>query len=95
MLSLIERLRSLADDRQVWGLTSHFTLCLLAADTYQSPWFVRAVAVDRHSYFIQYLMPERLAPWPDASVGGTARSEDEAVEMVVKAMELSEGWRSP
>lgn len=92
MLDLIARLRALPDERRVFGLTSHHRLCLLAEDTYRSPWFVIFSALDKRNYFVEYLMPERIAPWPHAYVRGEPRSEGEAVRMIVTAMEKSEGW---
>lgn len=92
MLDLMARLRALPDSRQVYGLTSHHQLCLLAADTSESPWFVIICALNKGNYFIEYLMPDDVAPWPRAYVRGEARSEDDAVKMVVTAMEKSEGW---
>jgi hypothetical protein len=93
MLSLLARLRALPDERQVWGLTSHYRLGLLAADSYETPCFVTVVALDARNYFVEYLMPEHVAPWPRAYVRGEARSEDEAVQMIQTGMEKSEGWR--
>jgi hypothetical protein len=92
MLGLLERLRALPDDRRVWGLTSHYRLGLHACDSYETPCFVTVVALDARNYFIEYLMPERVAPWPHAYVTGQARSEDEAVQMILTGMEKSEGW---
>jgi hypothetical protein len=92
MLDLIARLRALPDERRVYGLTSHWHLCLLATDTGQSPWFVKVVATDRRNYHVSYRMPERLAPWRWAYVHGDAESEDEAVRMILIAMDWSGGW---
>jgi hypothetical protein len=92
MLALIARLRALPLDRRVFGLTSHLRLCLLAEDTYESPWFVIVSALDNRNYYVEYLMPERSAPWPHAYVKGEARSEDDAVRMIEIAMDQSEGW---
>jgi hypothetical protein len=92
MLSLIAGLRALSDERSVWGLTSHHRLCLLAADSAETDWFVTVVALDARNYFVEYLMPERVAPWPRAYVRGEARSEDEAIQMIQTGMEKSEGW---
>ena len=92
MLSLLAHLRALPDGRNVWGLTSHYRLCLLAEDSYETPWFVTVVALNERNYFVEYLMPERVAPWPHAYVRGEARSEDEAVQMILTGMEKSEGW---
>lgn len=92
MLSLLARLRALPDERCVWGLTSHYRLCLLAEDRSETPSFVTVVALDKRDYYVEYLMPERVAPWPLAYVRGEARSEDEAVQMILTGMENSEGW---
>jgi len=93
MLALIARLRRLEDQRKVWGLTSHERLCLLSQDSWETPWFVKIVALDPRNYFIEYLMPERVAPWKNAYVTGEACSEDDAIRMIFIAMEKSEGWR--
>jgi hypothetical protein len=93
MLSLIGRLRAFPDERQVFGLTSHLRLCLLADDTWKSPWYVIVSALDSRNYTVEYLMPQPVAPWPQAYVRGEARSEDDAVKMVLTAMEKSEGWK--
>ena len=92
MLDLIARLRALPDGRQVFGLTSHYQLCLLAEDAYTSPWFVRVSASDERNYSIEYLMPKHESPWPHAYVRGEARSADVAVQMIQTAMEKSGGW---
>jgi hypothetical protein len=91
MIPLIERLRAHPDERAVWGLTSHAHLVLLSADTYKSPWYVRFCGMGKW-YQIDYLMPERLAPWPGARVTAEAHSQDTAFQMILQAMELSEGW---
>lgn len=92
MLDLIERLRALPDERRLYGLTSLYNLCLLAQDTYTSPWYVRFIAASKQHYVIECLMPESEAPWPNAYIKGIATSEDEAVEMILVAMEKSGGW---
>ena len=46
MLSLIARLRAAPDEHRAFGLTSHLRLCLLAEDTYKSPWYVIVSALD-------------------------------------------------
>ena len=92
MLELIARLRTLPDQRRIWGLTSHHRLCLLARNTAASPWYVIVAALDPMKYFIEYLMPPAIAPWPTAYVRGEADSEEEAVKMVITAMEMSNGW---
>jgi hypothetical protein len=92
MLSLLARLRALPDDRRVWGLTSHYQLVLLAADSYQTPWLVIVGVLDERNYFIEYLMPKEVAPWPGAYVKGEARSQEQAVQMILTGMEKSGGW---
>ena len=92
MLILLDRLRALPDERHVWGLTSHHRLCLLASDSAEADWSVTVIASDTQNYFIEYLMPGHVAPWPGAHIRGEAGSEDEAVKMLLIAMEKSEGW---
>jgi hypothetical protein len=76
----------------LFGLTSHYRLCLRAQDTPEAAWFVIVSALDKWNYYVEYLMPQSMAPWPGAYVRGEARSEDEAVKMILTAMEKSEGW---
>jgi hypothetical protein len=94
MLDLIARIRALPDEKRVFGLTSHHRLCLLAEDSYQSPWFVLIWALDKRNYFVEYRMPHDIAPWPQAFVRGQAQSEEDAVRMIVIAMEKSGGWKN-
>lgn len=92
MLALIERLRALPDERRAYGLTSHCHLWLLAQDTFASPWYVSFIAASSQHYAIEYRMPESEAPWPHAHIRGVATSENEAVQMILTAMEKSGGW---
>jgi len=92
MLALLARLRGLPDKRVAYGLTSHYRLCLLAEDTSKSPWFVIISVLDVRNYFIEYLMPAPVAPWPSAYVKGEAHSEEDASQMILIAMKKSEGW---
>jgi hypothetical protein len=94
MLDLIVRLRALPDERQIFGLTSHYNLCLLAEDTYESLRLVNIYALDERNYFIEYRMTNDAAPWPNAYVKGVARSEDDAIRMIVIGLEKSGGWNS-
>lgn len=92
MLSLISRLRALPDERQAWGLTSHYQLCLLAHNDGRTPRYVKILGIG-DEFTIEYLMPERKAPWPRAYVTGTAQSEERAAEMILKGMDESQGWK--
>lgn len=93
MLGLLARLRAVPDDKRVFGVTSHRRLLLLAEDSHRSPAFVIVSVLGKSEYHIEALLPEWAAPWPDAYVRGFARAEDEAVEMVMTAMKVSEGWK--
>jgi hypothetical protein len=92
MIDLIAALRACPDPRTAWGLTSHATLCLLAEDTARSPWYVKVIASSPGHICVEYLMPAATAPWPNAYVQGEARSVDEAVAMVLTAMDRCGGW---
>ena len=93
MLDLFTQLRSLPDKRTIYGDTSHYRLHLMSEDNYQSTIYVIVTAVRDHNYFIEYLMPDNIAPWPRAYVGGRAHSLDEAVKMILIGMENSGGWK--
>lgn len=92
MISIIQRLRALPNERQVYGRTSGRDLCLLSEDTQSAPSFVRVHTVCKQMYFIEYLMPAQNAPWPQACITGEASSEDKAVEMILIGMDKSGGW---
>lgn len=93
MISLLERLRALPDSRRIYGLTADYELCFLAQDSQTAPAFVKVSTVGLPLYFIEYLMPQRSAPWPQqAYVTGMTDSEEEAVKMVLIGMAKSEGW---
>jgi hypothetical protein len=94
MLDLIARLKSMPDDRRVFGLTSHYRLVLLAEDSYKSPWFVILGAIQSKNFHIEYLVPKSSAPWPGAYIRGECRSEDDVIRMIETAMERSGGWSS-
>jgi hypothetical protein len=93
MLSLLARLRAESDDRQVFGLTSHARLSLLAADDYRSEKYVVIAALGRLEFHVKYLMPAAAAPWPGAYVTGGTRSINEAIRMILIGMDNSQGWR--
>lgn len=86
MLSLIRLLRLSDDLRRVWGLTSHYSLVLLAEDTYLSPWYatVRASGEQRFEIVTQ----------SEGGEGGRreASSLDDAVALIVDAMDRAGGW---
>jgi hypothetical protein len=65
MLDIIARLRSLPDERRIFGLTSHYHLGLHAEDSPESPRLVDICALDKHNYFVEYRIPDRFAPWPN------------------------------
>lgn len=90
MLDLFAALRSCSDPRHLWGLTSLAELVLLSSEA--SPWYVKVFAPNYGGYRIEYLMPEAIAPWPQAWVRGEASSVDEAVSMLRVAMDRSGGW---
>jgi hypothetical protein len=92
MLDLIARMRLRADDRVVFGLTSHARLVLLAEDTSLSPRYVIVSALGSREFHVEFRMPESSAPWPGAYVRGECRSEDDAIRMIETAMDRSGGW---
>lgn len=92
MQDLVVRLRALPNDWCVYGLTSHYRLCLLSVDSYDSPWWVTIAALNAQSIAVDYLVPAHMAPWPGARTCGQAQSTEAAVSMIQIAMEASGGW---
>ena len=93
MLRLLPLLSDVCAPREVWSLTSHAQLCLLAADDWESPWYVQIDAVPWGGFEVRYLLPPAEAPWPRATVLGYAFDETQACEMIRTAMQRAGGWR--
>ena len=70
MLSLLKGLENQTFDKNIYGLTSMNRLCLLAENDWESPWYVIISALDDKNYYIEYILPQRFAPWPYAMVKG-------------------------
>jgi hypothetical protein len=71
----------------IWGLTSHYSLWLLARDDYRSPWLVEVFALPAEGYRIQYRIPESAAPWSDAFVQGMAKTKEQTLEYILVALD--------
>ena len=95
MLCLIARLKEVDDERILWGLTSHARLCLLSDNPSANYRHVIITAgYDDKPYKIECHVPPEQAPWPNAYIHGEAYSLDEAISMILAAMDKSEGWRT-
>ncbi|WP_147263479.1 hypothetical protein [Roseimicrobium gellanilyticum] len=97
MLRLVARLRGLPDNREVYALVSHGWLRLRPQDDFfsENPDYFRQVvlyAPDEKRYAVEYIMPEDVAPWPQALVRGETESEDEMVKMILVALDRSGEW---
>lgn len=91
MLQLLPYLEEVCRERVVWGLLSHYSLCLLSRRDLRSRPHV-VVAADSDGYRVSYKMQPKDAPWPHASVEGYAASTVDAARFVALAMERSGGW---
>ena len=92
MLSIIDSLNNAFQQTTIFGLTSHYHLILLFQDSFKTDWYVSVVALDNRHYFIEYLMPEKIRPWPYAKVKGEAQSLEEAMKYISIGMSESLGW---
>jgi hypothetical protein len=92
MLRLLPTLAEFCKPFQVWGLTSHYDLWLLAEDDWRSPWLVY-ISASAGEYRIRYRMAEVDAPWPDAYAEGTVSDELTACQRVLIGMKRSGGWK--
>ena len=92
MSNLIERLKSLPDNRRVWLLNSMDRLCLLGEDDWATAWNV-IVEWTSSGYTVEHYLPHRRAgDWGWLGLERVAETVDAAVNMVLVAMERSEGW---
>ena len=92
MLSIIDSLNNAFKQTTIYGLTSHYHLILLSQDSFKTDWYVSVVALDHRHYFIEYLIPEKIRPWPYAKVKGEAQSLEEAMKYISIGMSESLGW---
>jgi hypothetical protein len=92
MLTLLPLLSEALANRDIWALTSHARLCLLARDDWESPWLVQIEALSWGGFEIRYLLPQDAAPWPQATVLGFAVDAKSASAMIDTAMVRSGGF---
>lgn len=93
-LSLISGLEAVSDRRHIYCLTSVDRLCFLSEDNYETNWWVIAEVLQSGHFSIEYLMPENTSPWKNAYVRGEARNLEEAISMIMVAINNSEGWQN-
>lgn len=91
MLAL-EMINATFPETPLWGLTSHDRLVLLNNDDAYSSWWVIISCMGQKEIYFEYLMPAEKAPWPGATVRGTAGSLAEAKKYLLIAMKESGGW---
>ncbi len=93
MRQLIMKLDERLTQTIVWGLTSHYLLCLMAVPTYDmGSWFV---TMDPHylsSFRISYRLPEGELPIPDSEISFRVKDVDLACERTILALRYSRGW---
>jgi hypothetical protein len=94
MVGLIDRLDAGFPGTDIWLLTSHYHLVLMDAPTWDAgDWLVTVQGVRDDEYFMSYLMPRSLSPFPrPAEVHTTAKGIDQAMECIRTAMRESGGW---
>jgi hypothetical protein len=92
MLAFLEMINTTFPETQLWGLTSHDRLVLLNNDDAYSNWWVIISCMGQKEIYFEYLVPAEKAPWPGATVRGTAGSLAEAKKYLLIAMKESGGW---
>jgi hypothetical protein len=93
MLAFVDMVNRSFVETPLWGLTSLARLVIQAEDDWKSPWYIIVVSsVTPGHYLFEYLMPENQAPWPQATVHGTASSLEEAKRYLLIAMHRCGGW---
>lgn len=92
MQELLKALEPVATNYEVWGLTSLFSLVLLAEDDWRAPWHVRVIGRS-NCYEIRAPMESDRETWPEGAILGLATSVADAAMMVEQAMLRSGGWK--
>lgn len=98
MIDVIHLINRLFKDTVIYGLTSHATLLLHNQDEVLGSWLVSLVGyVSRlekkvMEYYIEYVMPPDIAPWPGALVRGRVTTLEELEKYLIIAMKASGGW---
>jgi len=92
MLRLLPLLYEACSGLDVWGITSHERLCLIATDAHDAPWLVVIEPVPGDEYEIRFRLPDSEAPWDHAMVWGRATNPEDACRMVRTGIERSRGW---
>ncbi|MEQ9490543.1 MAG: hypothetical protein RIM72_16285 [Alphaproteobacteria bacterium] len=93
MLEVLPHLEKVCASADVWGLLSHYRLCLLSRRDYRSRPHV-VVFAGPGGYMIRYQMTSADAPFPNAIVEGATTNVEEAAQYVAIAIDRSGGWSS-
>lgn len=78
-------------ETKLFGLTSHYNLLLLSEDISYANKYVKITA-DPIRYYIDYLMPQEIAPWKGAWVTGWTDNLEDAKKYILIGMKNSKGW---
>ncbi|TWT31011.1 hypothetical protein KOR34_43850 [Posidoniimonas corsicana] len=85
MVELIDYVEATISSPDVFGVTSHLRLRLVAKNDYRSETLV-VIAPDVDVYDVSYELAPDFAPWDNAWVHGQARCVAEATEMIAIAL---------
>ncbi len=92
MLMWIEGIEQALPELQIWGLTSHYKLVLMATETYHGDWSVIIIG-QKGNYRVDYLIPKENAPWENAYVTGETTNFEEALKMTLTGIEKCGAWK--
>lgn len=92
MLAILPRLEELFAEREVWGLVSHYRLCLLSRRDFRARRHV-TVGADARGYHVTYLLHREGTPWPGVEVWETLDGVEATLAGLPIFMERSEGWK--
>jgi hypothetical protein len=98
LLKLLERLSDLPDSKRVYATVGNVCSIYFAAQdvpNFEDMYLVSfSILTSKYNYsaFLSYRVPDHAAPWNNACVHTSAYSEDDLVQMILKAIDLSEGW---
>lgn len=90
MLLLLDMINLTFIKTNLYGLTSHDTLCVFPTYNWEDEWFLKITGVDKNVFKFEYTIPSDKRPWKNAIVVGV----EKAKEFLIIAMVESNVWQN-
>lgn len=92
MLSVIEMINKTFSVTEIYGLTSHAHLLLMATDNSKAEYFVAIIANEDDEFHLEYSVPKFPQRWRNPILKVATKSLNEFNQAIIVAMSKSNGW---